>query len=113
MGPGHHQVAWTWLGIGHACLGQKDFEGAEKSYREALVIEQKGFGEEHQFVSEVLTHLARVHVAKEEWTKGEEILRRVLAIEEKVLGRDHPVTISSRAELKAVLRRATGQSSSP
>src|SRR5207237_164112 len=107
-----HQVAQTLLGIGHARGGQKNFDGAEQSYREALAIEQKAFGEEHQFVAEVLAHLARLYWLNGDSTNAQETLARALAMQEKTLRGDHPTTARSRAELTEFLKRTKSTGSS-
>ena len=58
-----------------------------------------------QFVAEVLTHLARLYSTKGDLTNAQATYERALAMEEKILGRDHPTTVRSRAELAEILQR--------
>jgi len=45
-------------------------------------------------------------------TQALETQQRALAMQEKILGRDHPTTVRSRAELAEILKRTNSSNSS-
>ena len=70
-----------------------------------LTIAEKAFGAEHWSVALMLYNLALFHVNGDgDIARAESMYQRALAIQERVLGPDHPLTAATIADLGAIYR---------
>ena len=92
-------------GLGRAQSFQSNFAGAEKTLLEAVAIEKKVSGDEHQFVAEALIHLARSYADRGDLPKSQATFQQAIGMLEKVFGSNDTVTVQTRAELAAAQKR--------
>jgi tetratricopeptide (TPR) repeat protein len=91
------------IGRCQASLGQ--YSAAETTHRQALVLREKGLGEEH---NQTLISMNEVGFAlgfQGKYREAEFMNRQTLALKEKVLGLEHPDTLTSMNNLALVLSR--------
>ena len=74
---------------GEQLLREREFASAMLEYQSAL-FEAEKFGEQDSRLPQTLTRLAALYDAQGSWDKALPLLERSLAIQEKILGPDHP-----------------------
>jgi CHAT domain-containing protein/Tfp pilus assembly protein PilF len=124
LGAEHPTTATSLSNLGRVLDLQGKYEEAEKVYRRVLAVREKVLGAEHPDVANALNNLGKVlqELGKDQQlsvsesrararagavlgvaTEIEGMYRRALAIQDKMLGRDHPSTALTLNNLGGVL----------
>jgi eukaryotic-like serine/threonine-protein kinase len=82
----------------------RDFDGAERLYREALAIQRRVHGPLHSEVATSLHNLGALLRTRGRLAEAESVFREVIALEARLYGGDHPNTADSWGYLGHVLR---------
>jgi eukaryotic-like serine/threonine-protein kinase len=96
----------TTIGEVYSELGE--YEKAEKMFREALTMQRRLFGNEHEDVAATLNNLALVLSDKGQIAEAEAMFNEALAIQRKLSGNEHPNVAGSLSGL-ANLRLQQGK----
>jgi tetratricopeptide (TPR) repeat protein len=79
-----------------------DYDAAEKTFAEAMPIEERMFGQEHPEYASALENLGNVYYRKGEYARTAQQLEKVLAIRRKALGDDAEPVARTTANLATV-----------
>lgn len=106
FGPAGLPVALGLNNLGNLYVGLERYAEAEQLLRRADSIYAKHYDKENPGpgVSEVLNNLAVLYQAQGRHVEAEGILRLVVAIDEKMLGREHPGTANTLNNLAEAIR---------
>ena len=100
LGPSHPHVAQSLSHLGWALQTQGRYAEAEPLYREALAIRREHLGDDHTAVGNSLLVLGEIRLRQGDASDGLATIDAAVRTMARVLGADHPTTIS------AELRRA-------
>ncbi|MCA9651114.1 MAG: serine/threonine protein kinase [Myxococcales bacterium] len=90
--------------LGMAALAGSQYERAQESLEQALVLRERVLGPEHPRVAATLDHLGNVADARAAYSEAQAHYRRALAIYERVLGPEHPDLAAVLHNLGVTLR---------
>ena len=76
----------------------------EEMHREALEVQRRVLGLEHQDTLASMSNLANVLQEQGQWQEAEQMYREVLEVQRRVLGLEHPNTLASMNNLAIVLQ---------
>ncbi|XP_071960827.1 putative tetratricopeptide repeat protein 41 [Antedon mediterranea] len=101
-------LATAYFNLGVLKAKQRKYQSSERSFRDALKMREKWFGQSHPVVAEVLHDLAYVlckdHYKNFDKVQAEEYYRRSLSIRETHLMPDHLLVATTLLELGKLLR---------
>jgi len=86
-------------GAGGARWGLTDFDGAETYFREALAATTSDPAADELDITRAQTNLVMVMHAKSHYAEAMQLGQQALATEQKILGPDHPRTLTTRRDL--------------
>ena len=98
----HPVLAIPLRGIARIEQSKKQYPEAERLFRRALVLLEKGSGNSHPDVASICEDLAGLYVIQKRYSEAESLYRRSLAIGEQEFGPDDPRLAASLNNLAGV-----------
>jgi serine/threonine protein kinase/tetratricopeptide (TPR) repeat protein len=95
-------ISWTIGTIGAIAEEQGDLDMAETSLREALVMQRRLYGPEHEEIAKALMNLGGVAFLRGQYEEAEKTWREALAMQRKILDPEHPDIAQMLMNLTAV-----------
>lgn len=83
------EIPITLLALGDTYRAKKDFNQAERCYKEAAELLESQYGLDDRLVAQAWTSLAELYEAMEHWSQAPKLLGRALESMEVVLGPNH------------------------
>ena len=109
LGPDHPEVAQCLNNLAKLYWSMEKYDKAERLFQHSLNIGEERLPD-HPIVAQSLNNLALLYQAMGQYAKAEPLLQRSLDINRARLGRGHPRTFATQANL-AELRLVTGHTS--
>jgi serine/threonine protein kinase/TolA-binding protein len=100
---GDHVEAYVRRGYAGSLDRLGDLDGAQREYEKALELFTGLYGTDDWRSATALQGLAAIHFRKQEFELARKRFSEVLGIEEQQLGADHPLTMTTKANLASVL----------
>ncbi len=100
--PDHPALAIPLRGMARIGQGNQQYANAERLFRRALGLLEKGSGSSHPDVASVCEDLAGLYVIQQRHSEAESLYLRVLAIREQMFGQDDPRLAASLNNLAGV-----------
>ena len=107
LGPEHPFIGASLNNLGNVEFNLGDFEAAEVRYREALALRLDVLPPDHVDLAVTRLNLGAVLTEREAYAEAQAFIVQANDVFERVLGEDHPYSVSSRGSL-AELQRLQG-----
>lgn len=105
LGPSHHSVATTLVGLADLAKREGDLDAQELYERAvaalqcALQLQERAVGSEHASVVRSVDRIARLHVQYGGYEEAARLYQRLLTTKEHLYGVDHPSTLATVVNL--------------